>query len=136
MTDRRTFLRNITVASAALALKPAISSATPVALAAVPALSGAPAATSGMAKFARLEGATFSVIGTEQSLVLTKVAPLVSCHRSENFIVKFRGSSSQPLPGKLHPLHHPELGEMTLFLGAPRIVDGEYSYSVIFGLLT
>jgi hypothetical protein len=136
MTDRRAFLRHITLASAALALKPAISAATPVALAAVPARPGAPAATSGIAKFARLEGATFSVVGTDQSLVLIKVEPLVSCHRSENFLVKFHGSSSQPLPEKLHPLHHPELGEMTLFLESPRIVEGECSYSAIFGQLT
>lgn len=132
MFDRRHFLRNLSLASAAIALQPVISVASTATPAAKTGQPTASASRSDLARFSALQGATFRVVETGQTVVLHQVEALQSCARTESFLLKFRGSIENPLSEQTYQLSHPDLGQVSVFLQPRRVVDESTCYSANF----
>jgi hypothetical protein len=132
MTDRRFFLRNLALASAVVALKPALSAVTLSAPVAKKETAVAKSSGLGLAEFTRCQGTGFSVEGTGQSLVLAESQSRESGKKVETFVLKFRGDANAPLKEKTYRFSHPELGAFDVFIQPRRVVGGECCYSADF----
>lgn len=138
MTQRRTFLRNLTLASAAVALKPAMSAA----VFQDAAVSKAPKARIGLGSslgredFASYVGTGFTT-DTGESLVLTETAARDYGKKVDSFRLKFRGAAATALDEKIHRFSHPQLGTFEIFIQPRAIVgnDSECGYSADFARL-
>lgn len=135
MTQRRTFLRNLTLASAVVAFKPAMSAA----VFQDAAVSKAPKAKIGVGgplgreDFAVHVGTGFTT-DTGEVLVLTETATRGYGKKVDSFRLKFRGGAATALEEKIHRFSHPQLGTFEIFIQPRAIVgnESECGYSADF----
>lgn len=133
MLARRTFIRNLALVSAAVALRPTgLSAAAAKVLrprAAADLLTGE--------NFGRLRGERFTVAGPggAQSCVLARVERSTADARLENFSLHFEGSAAAALPGGTYRFSHHAIGEIELFVSARPVDARSRGYEAVINRL-
>lgn len=135
MTERRTFLRKLTLVATVAALRPATSLFADESAGEKNKVSEKKSGRLGAAEFSRCHGSTFQVRDagwTVSSLVLTDVQSRSRGAKLESFQLRFSGPAAGSLSERTYCFVHPELGEFDVYIQPRRVVDGARYYSAIF----
>lgn len=139
MNSRRTFLRQLALTAACVALPPALAGVARAGDVRPPVPAAAPANTLSYAGFLRHQGTEIQVLdatGRRQALWIEKVTRNPLRGNLEGFTVQFRGIGAHTIAENSYRFQHPELKEFDLFIQPGAHTDNHCFYRAVFCRLT